>query len=197
MSLKFRACRFLSSALAAAGLSALSACAQQPPQPQAPVYTGPTYPRLSAFVQAIGIGPPVKSWGFNIRIAKGQCVSAATWDWPNMRIVSAFGKTVKDYCAADVDLPERKSPGKTIVGLEFRVSEEPLIVRWVDAQGRPHVASFDVHKLIGERALYGGGVLTLEFAGPRVNLYLDEPDFANKKPGWLPPLVRHVLATSE
>lgn len=85
----------------------------------------------------------------------------------------------------------------TSLGHEFPVSSSPLVVAWTDEDGRAHTASFDVKSLIGKRTLYDGGGLILEFAGARANLYLDEPDFANKKPGWYPPLVRHLLATSE
>lgn len=155
------------------------------------MYTGPTYPRLSAFVKAIGVGPPVKSWDFNVVVPPGQCVSDVTWDWPDMRIVSAFGKTPGDYC-----FPLTGS-GRSIGSLEFRVTAEPLVVRWTDAQRVRHTASFEVKQLMGKRAPYGGGALVLEFSGLRVNLYLDEPDFSKETPTKYAPLVRHLLATSE
>lgn len=197
MPLKFRACRFLSSILAAAGLSALSACAQQAPQPQAPVYTGPTYPRLSAFAQAIGIGPPVKSWRFEIVTTPGLCVFDTHWDWPDMRVVTTFGKTVKDRCFQSPGQLPNVGAHRTIGGLDFRVTGEPLVIYWTDAQKVRHVASFEVKHLMGGRTPYGGGALILEFAGPRVNLYLDEPDFSKETPTRYAPLVRHVLATAE
>lgn len=166
------------------GLSAFSACAQQPPQP---VRAGPTYPLLNAIVKSLDFGS-VKNWSLLIDSVKGSCAYSASWEWPGMGIIDVMGRPPVDYC-------EHNS--RSLVGIERKVSSELLTVRWTDDLRKSHTAVFDVRLLLGQRTPYGGGALVLEFSGPRVNLYLDEPDFSKETPTKYAPLVRHLLATSE